>query len=298
MSLTRRVMPSLAELTAFEAVARRGSITSAAEELALTQGAVSKQIGQLEETVGVRLFDRVRQRLVITHIGRLYAHEIRSALWKLEHSTSSLIAASVRRNVLSCAVLPSFAARWLAPRLPRFAQMYPTLTVNWKSKLEPFSFDEEAVDLAIHYGQPNWLEAVSTRLMGETIVPVASPAYRAQLAIAAPTDIARATLIQAATRPAQWRMWFDQLAIPIDQPFQGPVFDQFLVIIEAAAAGLGVGLLPHFIVEGELASGRLVALAKPIESSDAYYIVVPTAKVRDALVEAFSDWLLSEVEAG
>jgi len=311
MPFARRLMPTIAELAAFEAAARHGSFTRAAEELALTQGAVSKQVRQLEATLGVPLFERVKRQVVLTDGGRRYLADVRDTLARLERSTHGLIAGGGAAQTLSIASLPTFATRWLVPRLPRFLATRPQVALAIATRLRPFSFAEEPFDLAVHYGAPRWPGAEATHLFDEDLVPVASPGYRDRLALDGPPMPGRpasepgpgpaaalpqqATLIQQATRPAAWRDWFAALGPPAEHPYRGPLFDQFSMVTAAAAAGLGVALVPRFLVEEELGAGHLVVLLdRPVRTEEAYHLVVPTEKRSDPLVAAFRDWIVTE----
>jgi LysR family glycine cleavage system transcriptional activator len=299
MALKRRHMPSFAELVALEAVARLGSFTKAAEELSLTQGALSKQIRQLESTLGFLLFERTKRDVRITRGGQTYVNAIRPLLLKLERTTNAVIEANQEKLVLNCAVLPSFATRWLAPRLVRFAAANPRLAINCKAYYEPFNFDEEPMDLAIHVGRPNWPGTTAHHLFDEVVLPVSSPAYRDTLQLSAPADIARATLIHNAARSALWHIWLDSLSLDIEHPFSGYALDDFLTVATAAASGLGVALIPEFCIRDDLASGKLVTLFDhKLQNVEAYYLVVPAAKTNDPLVTRFLSWILNEVRAG
>ncbi len=171
----RLTVPSLSALAAFEAAARHGSFTRAAEELSLTQGAVSRQVAHLETVLGVALFQRARQRVALTPAGAAYAAEIRDGLSRLAAATVSTMAFRGAGGVLNLAILPTFGTRWLIPRLPRFTEAHPGITINFTTKLVPFDFAREPLDAAIHFGDPVWPGARLHRLMGEEIVPVAAP---------------------------------------------------------------------------------------------------------------------------
>jgi LysR family glycine cleavage system transcriptional activator len=298
MALQRRLMPSLSELVALEAVARLGSFTKAAEELALTQGALSKQIHQLEATLGLRLFDRAWRQVKLTPGGQGYVEEIQPLLAKLERATRAAVESGRRREVLTCAVPPDFVARWLAPWLGRFADANPGLSVHCRTYLEPFDFEDDSADLAIHVGQPNWAGTQAHRLFDETIIPVASPAYRDALRLAVPADLRRARLIHNAARPALWPVFLDSVRVEAEALGQGHAFDHVSAVAAAAAGGLGVALVPSFAVEAEVAEGRLVPLfGASLRSMDAYLLVVPNAKAADPLVLLFRDWLMRELGA-
>jgi LysR family glycine cleavage system transcriptional activator len=271
-----RVVPRMNELVAFATAARHSSFTSAAVELNLTQGAVSRAIAELEGRLGVRLFERVRQRVALTDVGRRYFGEVRGLLEQLSAATRQAMAAEPGGEILNLAVLPTFATEWLVRQLPDFAARFPRVIVNLSTRIRPFSFDEEPFDAAIHHGHPIWPGAITHHLMDESMVPMCSPAYRATQDLRAPPDLCRATLIHQATRPSAWAQWHEQAGLPTTTAFRGPTYDQFAMMAAAAAAGMGVVLLPHFLVEQPLNEGKLVQLfTLPLRTSSAYYVVVP-----------------------
>lgn len=154
--MRRAFVPPADTLIAFECAARHLSFTRAAEELHLTQGAVSKQVRQLEDRLGVELFRRVRQRIVLTDAGRIYLHDIRGALEQMTAATRQVMSYAGSADVLNLAVLPTFGTRWLAPRIADFGRRYPDAGLNLSVRLQPFDFDEEPFDGAIHHGDPVW----------------------------------------------------------------------------------------------------------------------------------------------
>lgn len=295
MALPRRLMPSLQELTTFEAAARHGSFTAAGRELALTQSAVSKQVRQIEDTLGVTLFDRTRGRITLTRLGERYLGSARRVLEQYESDTHAIIAAAGAESALRLAVLPTFAARWLIPRLPRFLAEHPGVSVSIATEPAPFSFNERAADVAIHYGAPNWPQGEAVFLCREAIVAVASPEYAGRHALERASDLAGATLIQLSPRPSLWQDWFDSCRTEHPHPYRGPLFDQFAMTIQAAEAGLGAALVPGFLIERELTEGTLRALAEPpFAGSGAYYAVTPLRAQDTPLASSFIAWLRRE----
>ncbi|WP_112662261.1 LysR family transcriptional regulator [Microvirga flavescens] len=291
----RGFLPGIGNLLAFEATARHGSVSRAAAELNLTQSAVSRQIQHLEESLGVSLFSRSRQRVVLTDIGRMYAASIRTTLAELSDATHQAMALSGTQGVLNLAVLPTFGTRWLIPRIPEFFALHPGVTVNFGARLVPFDFETEHFDAAIHFGQPHWSGAICERLRDEKVVPVCSPAYREREAIASPGDLTRATLLQQSTRPTAWAEWFARCGVEEGNPLRGPRFEQFGMVVQAAVAGLGAALVPHFLVSDELSSGRLeILFQQSLTSEGAYYLVYPEAKAQEPLVRSFRDWILAK----
>ena len=299
-------LPPMADLLAFEAAARHTSISRAADELHLTQSAVSRQIRQLEAQLGMALFHRVRQRVVLSDAGRVYAADVRAALQQLSGATQKVMATAGGEGLLNLAVLPTFGTRWLIPRMGDFAARHPDVTVNFASRTEAFDFAQQPFDAAIHFGAPHWAGAVCEYLMHEQVVPVCCPALQRQLGVKKLGDLGRAVLLQQTTRPTQWAEWLEWCAgsglqmgaLDTTQVLRGPRFEQFAMIAQAAVSGLGAALLPRFLVEAELASGALVELfpraAAFTNAADAYYLVYPESRAEAPLVRAFRDWLLAQ----
>lgn len=299
MALSRSLMPTLQELTTFEAAARHGSFTSAAAELSLTQSAVSKQIRQLETTLGVVLFDRTRGRITLTRLGERYRRSARRILDRYEAETHAIIAAASEESSLRLAVLPTFASRWLIPRLPDFLALHPEVIVSMTTEPDPFDFAEKAVDVAIHFGAPNWPHGEAVFLCRESIVAVCSPDYATRIGGRRAADLADARLLQQASRPSLWQDWFHHCGVEHPHPYRGPLFDQFAMTSQAAVAGLGVALVPTFLVERELADGALTALDEPpFAGSGAYYVVTPLRVQHTPLVTSFVRWIRGQTQAG
>ncbi len=293
--MQRAFLPSMPALTAFESAARHLSFSRAAEELHLTQGAVSRQIRQIEDSLGVALFERVNQRVFLTDAGRLYLKDVQRALGGLADATFRVMATAGRGGVLDLAVLPTFAARWLMPRLPGFLAAHPDATVNFAVRLAPFDFAAEPFDAAIHHGEPTWPGAVCEPLCGEAVVPVAAPALARRLREESPRGLAAVTLLHQSTRPNGWRDYLAREGLEPEGAYRGFRFDQFAMIAGAAAAGLGVALMPRFLVEAELAAGSLeVVFDRPLSSGTGYWFVYPEAKAGFGLMRAFGRWLAAE----
>lgn len=293
--LSRRLLPSTSALAAFEAVARRGGFTQAARELALTQSAVSHQVSALEKQLGVRLFDRTTRGVSLTAAGRSYAAAVTDALGAIRDA--SLAVMTDRHDLtLNLAILPTFGTRWLMPRLPRFVARHPEVTLNFITRIGRVDFEAERVDAAIHVGRPDWPDADFTRLLGETVVPVASPAFLAANRIDGPEDVARAPLLHLASRPGAWEGWFESLGLDAPQE-AGLRFEQFAMLAQACGAGVGVALLPEFLIAAELEAGQLTpAVAHRVAGASAYFLATPKAGRPRPQVEAFRDWLLEEAE--
>lgn len=294
MIIPRRMLPDLATLQAFECAARHGSFTRAARELSLTQSAISRQIKELETRLGITLFERIRQRALLSEAGRRFLPEARRLLLQTEETIIRAVAAGDTAGLLSIATLPTFGARWLTPRLADFLALHPRTTINLASRSQRFDFADENFDIAIHYGQDVWAGGNCVFLCSETVVPVAG--RRMAEGIGRPEDIANLALLHLLTRPKLWPDWFELNELEVGDAFRGSRFDQFAMIIEAAASSLGVALLPLYLIEEELSSGRLHRIAgKSITTENSYYVVTPERKSPNKTTLAFQQWLVEQM---
>lgn len=290
----RRFIPSTSCLLAFETAARHLSFTRAAHELHMTQGAISRQTAMLEDYLGTRLFERIHRRLVLTEAGREYALQVSAILQQIEMATFQAMTHNNGIGVLKLAILPTFGIKWLIPRLPKFIAAHPDVQLNLSTEVLPFDFSQRQVDAAIHFGEPDWPGAVMVRLMGEEVVPVCSRALSAQIGGVA--DLCRMTLLQHTTRPQAWRDWFDHVGVDCTNALSGPRFEQLSMVIQAAVAGLGVALMPKFLVETEIRTGQLlVPFPFTVKSPQSYYLAYPEKNAGKPAVIQFRDWILGEL---
>lgn len=291
----RRFLPSLPLLAAFEAAARTGSVTAAAKELSLTQSAVSRQIKALEEQLGAELFHRERQTIQLTSAGETYAREIRDALYKISAASLNL-RANPKGGTLNLAVLPLFGTRWLAPRLPKFLAANPGCNINLTTKISYFDLRQEVLDAAIHFGSPLWTGGEMVKLCEEVVIPVCSPEMRAEYDFRSPADLRKAPLLHMTTRPDAWEQWLVKHDAPADN-VHGMLFDQFATAAEAAKSGVGIALLPEFLISEELQSGQLErALDISSTSEGAYYLVWQPDRRDYPPLAAFRSWILAEMD--
>ncbi len=295
MSVTqRRLLPSTAALAAFDAVARLGSFSAAATELSLTQGAISRQIAILEDQLGVRLFHRNGRGVELTETGKTYAEGISDVVRKIRLLSLQAMS-NEAANRLSLAILPTFGTRWLMPRIPDFVRKHPKIIINFATRIQRFDFAIEGMDAAIHIGQPDWPGADCQFMMHEDVVPVGSPDFLARNPVDRPEALLALPRIEMASRPGAWEHWFSSLGIEAKSG-GGMRFEQFSNVTQACIAGLGIALMPTFLIETELETHQLVkAYDHQVRSQSAYYLVRPLAKVAYAPVVAFSDWLLEQV---
>lgn len=295
----RRKIPSTAALAVFEAAARHQSFTGAASELALTQSAVCRQVAGLEEFLGVKLFRRTRRGVVLTEAGERYSRSVRPRLDEVERDTLDLMAQGGAGGAIELGVVPTFATKWLLPRLPDFQRAHPGITVHLTPRTRPFLFEGTPFDGAIHAGAAGWPGTEARLLMRETLVAVGSPSWLGGRKALAPAELARLPLLQQGTRPYVWRQWFDSLGLAVEQAMAGPRLELFSMLTAAAVSGLGAALIPPFLIEEELESGRLVRLARHEFPSDrSYYFIYPESKAEKPVLARFRDWVEAQAQPG
>lgn len=292
----RRRLPSTQALICFTAAARHQSYTRAAQELFLTQGAVSRQVAALEEQLGVELFRRTQHGMTLTPAGADYARQVAQRLDALERDTLDLMGRQGQGESVTIAAVPTLATRWLIPRLAALAREQPQLTVHIDTQTRPFLFGDTGVDAAIFAGTNEqvrqWAGTRAQQLFEEVVVPVCSPALLRGTRKPSPAELADWPLLQQSTRPDAWRQWFESLGVDAPRAMAGPRYEQYSMQVAAAASGLGVALMPTLLIEAELASGQLlIASPHPVLSRRSYYLVQPDLPERPALA-LFKSWLL------
>ena len=290
----KRWLPSLNGLRAFEAAARHQSFTRAAEELNVTQTAISHQIRTLEERLGLKLFDRRGRALRLTEAAEGYLPSVRSAFDQLHDATERLIGLDTE-TTLTVSTLTTFAAKWLVPRLGGFQDLHPEISVRITRSLLTADFDRDDVDVAIRYGRGDWPGLRADHLIREDIFPVCSPELlEGPHPLARPDDLASHTLLHVSVFREDWRVWLTAANVDGVDPSSGLRFDLAVTALQAAIDGLGVALGRTALVERDLATGRLVApfdISLPIEA--AYYVVTPEATADRPKIKAFREWLIT-----
>lgn len=292
----RRRLPSLQSLLCFEAAARHGNYTRAAAELALTQGAVSRQVAALEALLGVALFHRTRHGMVLTADGAAYARQVSLRLDGLERDTHELRAGQGAGSAIQLAAVPTFATHWLIPRLPGLAARGVMLHIETRTR--PFLFAESGFDAALYAGTTEqvarWPGTRADLLVREQVVAVGGPALLAGRRRWTPQQLASLPLLQQSTRPQSWQRWFEAMGVQHPAPLAGPRYELFSMLAKAAAGGMGLALIPAMLIERELASGELViACERLLPPERAYYLVTP-ADTERAAVGQLRDWLLTQ----
>ena len=299
---TRRRLPPLNALRAFEAAARHLNFSRAADELSVTPGAVSQQIQNLEDYIGAALFKRTPRGLLLTDAAQTALPALREAFDRLAEA-ASLLTAAVDGRRLTLTAPPSFAAKWLVPRLGRFEQAHPQVDVWLSADMDLVDFAGGDIDLAVRYGAGAYPGLETQRLMQETVIPVTSPETVAANPLNAPSDLARHVLLHDGSPDADescpdWQMWLAARGIKGVDGSRGPRFNQSSLVIEAAMAGRGVALAKRALAQDDLDAGRLVApMAISTNVDFAYYVVHPKAKARLPQVKAFVTWIVAEAAA-
>lgn len=287
MLMQRRLMPGMAALLAFDALARSGSFTAAARELNLTQGAVSRQIAALEGQLGASLIDRSARPVQLTPAGETYARRVRAALEQLGQGALELIGQGDKGG-LTLAMVPTFGTRWLMPRIPGFVRRHPEVTLHFVTRIGRIDLRAEGIDAAIHSGRADWPGTRATLLMTERLVPVAAPPVAARGLDSAP-------LLALVSRPRAWADWRQASGLAGPTPAPAMRFEQFATLAQAAAAGLGAALMPAFLIQPELDNGTLVTVGPEHDSGAGYWFIEPDTPTRKPAVQRLRDWLLTEI---
>ncbi len=294
MSETARQLPSLNALRAFEAAARHLSFTKAANELSVTQGAVSHQVKALETELGVALFHRHHQGLELTAAGASYLPVVRDAFDRLAFGTRQLRAAE-QADRLTISVSPNFAAKWLVPRLGVFAAQHPEFDLRISANPVHVDFALDDVDLAVRHGDGRWTDLDVTQLTREELFPVCSPRLPGpDAALSVPDDLRHHTLLHLNDRQ-DWRKWLDLAQVRHVDLSRGVVFDQAGIILDAAVDGQGVALARTTLAARDLLAGRLIRPFKiGLPRDYGYFIICPPAFAERSKVKAMRAWMLTE----
>jgi len=289
-----RRLPALNALKAFEAAARYESFTRAAEELCVTQGAVSHQVKALEVELGIKLFNRERQRLIITDAGRDYLAVLRDAFDRIAVGTERLVQRQTS-GVLTVSTSPDFAAKWLVHRLGRFAEAHPSIDLRISATLHHVDFAREDVDLAVRHGDGSWAGLDVVRLSSEQLFAVCSPKLlEGRARIRRPSDVLKFPLLHLDDRK-DWAKWLEAAGVAGAELSQGPVLNRASMVIDAAVDGQGIALARTTLAAWDLINGRLVRpLPETLRLSKTYWIICPKATSTLPKITTFRDWLLAE----
>lgn len=295
-----RKIPSHSALIAFEAAARHGHFARAAEELSLTEGAISRQIARLEAFLGVLLFERTGNRVQLLPNGARYATQIRQLLDRLDRDSQYMMGQTPDSITLDIATLPTFAMRWLIPRLTQFQQHHPNITVHLTEKVAPFMLAESEFDAVIHFIHPAWAGMRVYPLLHEVLIPVCHPKFLSEPfcengQIPSLDNLPR---LHQRQNPDAWQRYAVETGITLTNPAIGARYELHAMLIEAALAELGVILVPRFYVEKELAEGRLVApwiTGTSVSKTFCLVLSKPIGLMSEP-VQLFANWLQEEAK--
>jgi LysR family transcriptional regulator, glycine cleavage system transcriptional activator len=296
--------PSLPELQAFVQAARTGTATRAGAALGLTQSAISRALTSLEARLGVALFHRIRQRLVLSDAGRALLPEAERLLADLDRAALTVMSFGGHRDVLRLAAFPTFSALWLIPRLAGFARLAPEVTVDMTATLTPLDFERDPRDMAIIRAQPplNGAPLRGARLdvlAVERLVVVAAPDLLPDAGMLEDDALAKLPLLQQATRPNLWLDWFLNAGLDPITILRGARFEQFGMVLAAARAGLGLALVPEVFAAPDIAAGGLrLASARVMTTDTPYVLTYPERSLEIAAFRRFRDWILADEGEG
>ncbi|MGJ7499437.1 LysR substrate-binding domain-containing protein [Variovorax sp. ZT5P49] len=287
--------PSTMSLMCLEASARLRSFTAAAQELRLTQGAVSRQVQTLEDRLGVRLFTRRREALALTDAGRYYLGEVGPLLQRLERATANVMALKGRGGELSLSVGASVGSYWLIPRLPGFTRDHGEITLNLGTRVGPVDFSATPVDASLEFGDGQRPGLRSEFVLPLDLSPYAAPAWIAAHGKAVDANTPRSALIHHQTLPGAWDEWFAREGIVGEAGREGPRYDIMSMALNASLAGMGVALLPPYMSDESVASGRLRRLSRrKWRYAKGYYLVYPEESAQMQSLQVFRQWLLAQ----
>ena len=269
----------------------------AAEELHLTQSAVSRHIKEFEQIVGTELFRRAGRCVLLTDVGKVLASELSVDLDNIHRTVMRAVSTGGSGVALHIATLPTFSSRWLIPRLPEFSARYPDIQINLSTYADPFDMDRQHFDLAIHFGADDWPGGDAQVLCSETLIAVSSLAFQKIHEIDNMEKLAHAPLLHMNTRRSVWQDFFSQAKIEEPVTQSGMYFDQFSMIIAGAVASLGAAIIPTYLIENELNNNTLVVLdPHTVTTKNNYYLITPTNK-QNKHVDVFADWMRTVVKS-
>lgn len=288
------VLPPLTALRTFEAAARHMSFTKAAEELCVTQSAVSRQIQLLEEFLGLKLFDRTRRAMTLTADGESYRRAISGIFSQIDQATRMLNKGR-SKEMLNIQAYTTFTMRWLIPRLKTFQDLHPEIGVRLTASMKPVDFSNTNIHCAIRSGLGDWPYR-SDRVCSGYLIPVCTADVAENpVPLRNPEDLLETMLLHSMGRPHDWDRWFAGVGLADFTPKVGHMFESSSMAYQAAHRGLGVAIGQTFLVEDDLKSGALVApVGRPVRIDETYYFLTSPRYVGTPMVEIFRQWLLEE----
>jgi LysR family glycine cleavage system transcriptional activator len=288
-------LPPLNALKVFEASARHLSFTRAAEELFVTQAAVSHQIKALEEFIGLKLFMRKNRALLLTEEGQSYYLDIKDVFNNIQEATERLLARG-EKGAITVSVQASFAIQWLVPRLKEFSILYPDIDVRIKAVDQPDNLLTEDIDVAIYYGRGDWGDVHAVKLHQEYLIPVCSPLiFSSGKKLKKIEDLANHTLLHYSSRE-DWKRWFKKRGLKGIDVNHGPIFSHSAMVVQAAIHGQGVALAHSVLAKPDIDSGRLICpFNEVLLSKNSHYIVCREHQLELGKISAFREWVLDTV---
>ncbi|MCK6452879.1 MAG: transcriptional regulator GcvA [Alphaproteobacteria bacterium] len=291
-------LPPLNALRAFESAARRASFKRAAEELCVTQGAVSRHIRKLEDSLGVRLFTRRHRQVILTREGEDYLAVVRDAFARIAQATTELRSRGDDR-MLRVKLPITCAVRWLVPRLARFHAQHPDLSVQITTSHDPVDFDREDIDVAVHYGAGIPPALAGEKMFGEVLIPICSPKLLARrLPLKRPRDLANHVLLHSIRRPNDWKQWLEAAGAGDVEGEHGLTFENSSLTYQGAAQGLGLAVAQLAFVADDLEAGQLAApFKRRVRNDVAYNLVYPRERANLKKIRDFQSWIAREAAA-
>lgn len=293
----KHLYPNVTDLLSFTSSAKHLNFSRAARELGLTPSAVSRQIASLETSFGVQLFIRDGRNLVLTRAGSLYLARVANPLRDIGNASLELMSAGGQSDLLTIASVPTFTTKWLIPRLPDFLSSTPGVTISFSRHLahgDPFPLD---LDAAIRYGDGNWEGVQCDYIDGRTFLLVCAPNFQQTHTLRRPQDAVGIPRLLHGQAERVWAQWAEFYGVYDMQVLAGPRFEQYSVLIQAAQAGLGLALIPAFLVRDNLAAGTLVEpLTAPIDVDHGHYLCYFKERIETRPgLKRFREWVLSRV---
>lgn len=288
-------LPPLNALRAFEASARHLSFTRAAEELFVTQAAISHQIKSLEEHLGIKLFMRKNRALLLSEEGQSYYLDIKDVFNSLHEATEKLLARGAK-GAITVSLQPSFAIQWLVPRLSDFNELHPDIDVRIKAVDQPDNSLTEDVDIAIYYGRGRWPNIHAQQLHTEYLIPVCSPLLLTGKKPLNDVDDLKQHILLHDTSRRDWKRWVKQVNVKGINVNHGPIFSHSSMVLQAAIHGQGIALANSFLAKPDIDAGRLVCpFTEVLVSKNAHYLVYREQQAELGKIEAFNQWMLDTV---
>lgn len=293
----RRRIPPLNPLRAFEAAARHMSFTKAADEMNVTQGAVSRQVKVLEEYLGFGLFERTAKGLELTRNGRAYAGALSQAFEQIARATDEVVTAR-SHSILTIRGYTTFLVRWLVPLLPEFKIKHPNIEVRLVSASDPVDFERDNVDVGIRYGHGHWPNTESDLLFLNSLLPICSPSLLESADLKAPSDLARCTLLHLNLRRSDWPDWLAGAGRKNLNAENNLFLEDLGVVYQCAVAGMGVAIGQQAYLQADLAARRLVApFDFVLKRSKGYFLVCPKDLAHLTKIRIFKEWLRERIAA-